>query len=293
MIEVSKTNITNMNKKVSFVVLHYQDANMTIKCIESILALKYSESIAVVVVDNASPNESGKVIRKQYVDEKRVGVLINSKNMGFAKGNNIGYKYAKQILGANIIVILNNDIVFEDGDFIFKILEHHSRENVHLYIPNVVSVDGIHGNPARTNPRSTVNIFVSWIYLLMNNLFNKIPILGILPHKIRGIKMSLMRFEESDAWKHSAFNVMPHGSCIIYGELGVSREDFAFIKDTFMYCEEELLYDYVIANQYRTLYLLDVPVRHYERVSTSYKKRIEERLISFIFAMLPNPCTYY
>lgn len=49
-------------------------------------------------------------------------------NLGFARGNNKGYRYAKNTLGCNYIIMLNNDTIIIQHDFL-SIIRKEFEEN--------------------------------------------------------------------------------------------------------------------------------------------------------------------
>ena len=67
---------------------------------------KIYRSMSIIVVDNASENNEGKRIKKKFPG---VYLIQNNKNYGFAKGNNIGIKYAIKNLKPDYFLLLNND----------------------------------------------------------------------------------------------------------------------------------------------------------------------------------------
>ena len=79
--------------QVAVIILNYKSWEETIKeadlCNEY-LGVKFED---IVIVDNASPNESAEMLKKE--NRNRNYVLIESdKNAGYAVGNNIGMRYA-------------------------------------------------------------------------------------------------------------------------------------------------------------------------------------------------------
>lgn len=90
-----------MNRKVSVIIVNYNGMKFLKRCIPSLLAQSYPE-IEIIVVDNNSIDDSVGYIKKEF---QSVKVIVNKENFGFAKGNNIGIKYAK----GELIVTLNND----------------------------------------------------------------------------------------------------------------------------------------------------------------------------------------
>ena len=64
-----------------------------------------------MIVDNGSSNNSGKLIDSKYKDMSNIHVILLKDNLGFAKGNNIGFQYAKKELNCDFICMLNNDTI--------------------------------------------------------------------------------------------------------------------------------------------------------------------------------------
>lgn len=79
----------------------YED---TIECIESLLKITY-KSYKIVIVDNASTNNSVEILKKRFPTIK---LLVNKENLGFSGGCNVGIKYALKN-NADYVLLLNND----------------------------------------------------------------------------------------------------------------------------------------------------------------------------------------
>ena len=84
-----------MNESVYFVILHYQTVSETTQCVSSIINNIEYDNKHIIIVDNSSPNKSGTYLKEYYKYDKNIEVIINKENLGFAKGNNIGYAYAR------------------------------------------------------------------------------------------------------------------------------------------------------------------------------------------------------
>ena len=100
-----------------FLILHYCVPDMTIECIETIRERIAYKSYQIVVVDNASPDGSGRTLREKYADDSDIHILLNQENEGFARGNNTGYRYAVQNLHPDFLVVMNNDVLMIQPDF--------------------------------------------------------------------------------------------------------------------------------------------------------------------------------
>ena len=116
---LSKCNIV-------FVVLHYNNLKETEKCVASLKKYLSNSNVHVVIVDNGSTVNTLDKLKKQNKNSQ-IHYIISKKNLGFSRGNNLGFKYAKTKLNANIIVLTNNDTWFEQKDFIDVLLTHYKN----------------------------------------------------------------------------------------------------------------------------------------------------------------------
>lgn len=92
--------------KVSIIILNYNRTQDTIQCLYSLKKINYP-NFDIIVVDNCSRDNFTSQIKQHFPD---ITVIRNSKNYGFAEGNNIGIR--KAIEGSSdYILILNNDTI--------------------------------------------------------------------------------------------------------------------------------------------------------------------------------------
>jgi GT2 family glycosyltransferase len=87
------------------VVVVWNGRAVTMECLESLRGMN------VVCVDNASTDGTYEAIEREHPD---VDLIRNDRNLGFAAGNNVGIRRALE-LGADWVVLLNNDVVAERG----------------------------------------------------------------------------------------------------------------------------------------------------------------------------------
>jgi GT2 family glycosyltransferase len=95
------------NTGIWVIIPNWNGGKMTLKCLESLKSQTKKHS--VIVVDNASEDNSVELIQKIFPD---ISLIKNDTNLGFAGGVNTGIR---QALGkdAKYIVLLNNDVVLE------------------------------------------------------------------------------------------------------------------------------------------------------------------------------------
>ena len=259
-----------------YVILHYQSIEITKKCVDKLLM--FSKNNPIIIVDNCSPNGSGKQLEKMYSKCINITVIINEENQGFAKGNNLGYQYIKRKYSLNYVVVMNNDIMIEDNDFAVIIEQFMEKNEVDVCGPDMVTLKGNHQNPLQLKPYTSkylqrrVRADKIKVLLLRTRLFwklyenykktNKIPIRTKQP---------------------TVFDCILHGSCIIYGPEYIKREQNAFLPITYMYNEEAILYDYLVHKGYKTGYCSDVTILHMEGVSTSERIENKKKKVMFRF----------
>lgn len=98
-----------MNSLVSVLIINYNGKKWLKPCLDALLNQTY-KPIEIIFVDNASSDGSVELVKKAY---PQVKLVISKDNLGFAGGNNLGYKHAK----GEFILLLNNDTIVEK-DFV-------------------------------------------------------------------------------------------------------------------------------------------------------------------------------
>lgn len=89
-------------KKLSIIVLNYNTANVLADCLSSLFEVKNEVDFEVIVVDNASKDDSVKLVKKRF---PWVKLIASETNKGFSAGNNLANKTAK----GEYILFLNPD----------------------------------------------------------------------------------------------------------------------------------------------------------------------------------------
>ena len=89
---------------VYVVVLNFNGVRWLTACLDALLQTTYA-NFTVIVVDNASTDDSVNLIRERFSD---VILLLQNRNDGFSAGNNQGIRYALE-RHADYVVLLNPD----------------------------------------------------------------------------------------------------------------------------------------------------------------------------------------
>lgn len=93
---------------VSIVIVSYNTKDFLKECLDAVFT-KISKKISfeVIVVDNDSKDSSVSMVRKNF---PKVHTIVNDKNVGFSKANNIGVKVTK----GRYVLFLNSDAVIRE-----------------------------------------------------------------------------------------------------------------------------------------------------------------------------------
>lgn len=90
-----------MNTELSIIIVNYNTKDMTEACVDSIRKWSQGSAWEIIVVDNGSTDGSAETLKKIH----GIRLIVNAKNVGFAKANNKGIQSAK----GKYILLLNSD----------------------------------------------------------------------------------------------------------------------------------------------------------------------------------------
>ena len=95
-------------KGIAAVVLNYKTWEDAVNCVNDLKAQDYADK-HIVVVENGSGNDSAEQLTARFGGDPLVTVLISETNLGFARGNNLGIRYAHEKLGCDTVFVVNSD----------------------------------------------------------------------------------------------------------------------------------------------------------------------------------------
>lgn len=260
---------------ISFVILNYKTYQEAIACAESILATQTYPDIQIVIVDNGSGNDSEEQLKLHFDGEEKVHVIAAEKNLGFAKGNNLGIAYAREHFSPDFIVAANSDIIFEQPDYCEKLIEIYDRKPYAILGGDIIDASRTqHFNPVAreriyTIPymrkQALVSDMKAWMFRLLKFFHLKKAVEGKEKQTTREVEGKSVaadsRIEEEME------GVLLHGCCMVF-----SKDFFAefegFWPDTFLYAEEEIIYYLAMKKGMRVLYTPEVVCMHKEAVTT-------------------------
>lgn len=218
--------------KNAIIILCYNDCDTSIKYIEHII--KYDSIQHLVVIDNGSIASKRECLERKLkiINSGKISYIKNNINVGYARGNNIGIRYALSQLKVDNIIVSNTDVIYSEDTLIRCINFLEEKENVGLVSPKMIKPNGEECMSAWKLP--------TYKQLLWNSLFVLKKIYN--PQEYRILSGS-----------YAEVDVLP-GSLLI-GKAKVWDDVGGFDEDTFLYGEESLL-AYKVLNKGYTNYLI-------------------------------------
>lgn len=267
-----------MSERLGFVILHYNAIKETIDCISSIEDRADTDNYCIVVVDNCSPNGSGQNLKKRYEISDRVTVICNDKNLGFAGGNNIGYKYAKNVLKCDFICIMNNDTLVIQDDFFEVIKTEYEKSGFGILGPRIILKNEGDNSiyvklPSKEFLEEELAIQKRDLFLMTWHLDHFVTAYKMTRNLVNRIRKKpyVSRYQDffkQEGTKERHENIVLHGCCLVFSPKYLNEYADAFNPDTFLYREEELLYLRCISKSMKLVYNPKLLIKHLEDVST-------------------------
>ena len=263
--------------KFIFLILHYYTHEDTIKCVESIKKLNYT-NYEIVIVDNGSQNLSGKLLKDKYKDDSKIHVILSEKNLGFANGNNLGFKYIKENLKADFIIMCNNDVYMIQKDFCAKIVEEYEKSAFALLGPQILLKNNEICNYEDTLPSLTqlkLKLITTYAHYYLNKVYLKI--IYALCYRIKNIfkRKNIVNISRRKE------NVIIHGCCMIFSSVYIKKFE-GIDNRTFLYYEEPLLYIRLRKNNMKSVYNPNIKIFHNEGVATNKTIKNKRNKVDFI-----------
>ncbi len=123
------------------ILVTYNAAAYLARCFDALRSQTYRD-FEVIVVDNASGDDSLAVARAQSHELPRVTIIPLRTNTGFAAGNNQALKHLSE--GARFVVLLNSD-AFPDPDWLARLVEAAKQDpKVGMATSKVLDADPPH-----------------------------------------------------------------------------------------------------------------------------------------------------
>jgi len=162
-------NTTIEKPVLSIVIVNFQVPDLVVQAIRSIKEASLSDKSEIIIVDNASDDNSYETITTVYPDVIWVPLKTN---IGFGKGNNVGVKYAQ----GEYILFLNPDTIISDDTLQNSISYMQEHDDIGILGPKILNPNGTFQASCRRSFPTPFNAF-SYMFGL-SSLFPKSKLFG-------------------------------------------------------------------------------------------------------------------
>lgn len=152
---------------VSIIIVNYNTKELLADAIESVKTKTININFEIIVVDNASKDDSVSYIHKRFQDVK---VIVSEENLGFGKANNLGAKMAK----GKYLFLLNSDTLMINNavKILFDFLENNIDKQIGI----------VGGNLYTYNMKENFS-YSTYLPTLMSHLFYRLYISSLLSNE--------------------------------------------------------------------------------------------------------------
>lgn len=250
---------------IGVVILNYLAYETTIDTVKSFLAQNAEGyRVEIVIVDNCSPNESYDKLCKVFKDVPNVTTFKTDSNLGFAKGNNYGYKKLLDILTPDFVIISNDDILLPQEGLYKWISESYNKYAFAVLGPDIYSINGnFHQSPIDNYTRSLMKC--RYRYLKNTILILKLELMK---------RLNLQQQYETPKWENFNYDKPTseytlHGSFQIFSHKYFECYDDPYDNHTFLYMEEDILKLRCDQLGLKMIYDNSYLIQHLQAVSTN------------------------
>lgn len=247
---------------LGFIFTNYNNSDVTIDAIRSILSIKNAGNLKIIIVDNNSSILERNKLLNEFDKNHLVILIFNKKNLGYFNGLNCGIELIKEVkYKFDFLIIGNNDLIFPP-DFIDKLGEvKDSIIDFPVISPNIISKDGQHQNPHVISK-------ISWLREIMYDIYHYNFFFSRIVIKISRFTKLFTDRKDEDYHNIPQFIYQGYGACYILTPMFIKIFDKLWAP-TFLLGEEFFLSKQLSEKKYKIYYEPSVELLHNCHVSTS------------------------
>lgn len=235
----------------AIIVLNYNDAEVTLRYLDTIKDYRFCDHI--IVVDNASTDGSVDILRP-YCLNNGLDFIASKENKGYSRGNNIGAFYAINHYDPDYLIISNPDIICSE-DSIKTILDSFSINEDVAVVTGLIHVFNEAHNAV------PYKYFAYKVPTLRDYMLNCL----LVSTKFRkDIMHKSMYYDYNDVIRRGSINVGAVSGCFFAIKASSFREIGGFDEDVFLYNEEAILGKKLQEKDLK-LMVINAPIIHDEK----------------------------
>lgn len=261
-------------KKIGIVILNYLNYSDTVECVES-LKKQTNQNYEIIIVDNDSQNSSYEKLQEQYASNKNITILQTGGNLGYAKGNNVGIKYAKQKLNLKEILIVNNDVIFTDINYIDFLVNFDAEKSIGAVGTKIIGADGLNQNPLYT-PITLKRVSKDAIYFTLEK-WSMLKFYTVIKKRLK--PKANFESEKNKNHQQEDKSFFLHGSALFLTENFLNQMD-GFYPETFLFYEENILAIMMDKMKLKMEYTDEAEIYHKEDQSSALSFGNNQKIIN-------------
>ena len=251
---------------LSIIVINWNGSGLLTRCIETIASAPPKLTYEIVIVDNASQDDSLAQLRAnesaaQLIERGQLRIFQNTDNRGFGAANNQAF----ELTDSPFLFLLNLDTEVRPGTIDTLVSKLESDPSIGACGPKILNIDGSLQTSVFFNPPRVWHTVLSqlWLYYL-------------LPQKLRG--ELLLGWH----WKHDRERFVPMlGAAALMARREMIEEVGGFNERFHMYAEDNEWCWRITKSRWRLRFVPEAVVLHHgahsskKRWSTSEQIRVQ------------------
>ncbi|HEY4662897.1 MAG TPA: glycosyltransferase family 2 protein [Candidatus Humimicrobiaceae bacterium] len=237
-------------KKIGIITINYNTEDLLEKLIGCLIRQSHKNWV-LIIVNNSPDNIAINEVIKSF-DDSRIKLTGINKNLGYSRGNNLGFEYLmenKVISKDDIALFTNEDIVIKDEDFLIKSVDAINDLKCGFLGPKIINNDG-----SLMLPHIRKAGFLKCLFHMGNN--GRVDKIFRINRSLKKLKSPIKVF-------------LINGACFFCRASDFKKAGM-FNINTFIYYEEELIYRKVYKAGIVVFY--DPRISVYHEHSASVKK---------------------
>jgi len=252
-----------MPPELSIIIVNWNGGGLLRRCVETIVSSEPANSYEIVIVDNASEDDSLDQLRASesiapLFASQQLRLVNNSENRGFGAANNQGFA----LTNSPFVFLLNLDTEVPPGTIDTLLNTIKSDPRIGVCGPKILNTDASLQISAFFNPPRV------W-----HTILSQLKLYSLLPHKLRG-ELLLGRH-----WDHDRLRSVP----MLSGAAMLARREMidevgGFNEKFHMYSEDTEWCWRITKANWKLMFVPDAVLLHHGATSSKKRWSSQERL---------------
>jgi len=252
-----------MLRDLSIIIVNWNGGSLLRRCVETIVSSAPRVTYEVVIIDNASEDDSVEQLRAseagaELLSNQQLRIFNNAENRGFGAANNQGFS----LTDSPFVFLLNVDTEVHPGTIDTLMRTIKSDDRIGACGPKILNPDGSLQISAFVNPPRV------W-----HTLLSQLKLYNLLPHRIRGELLLGMH------WNHDRQRAVP----MLSGAAMLARREMieqvgGFDERFHMYSEDNEWCWRITKSKWQLVFVPDAVVLHHGGQSSLKRWSPDEKL---------------